>query len=163
MERTRVSDLAKSLGISLTTAYKHLKQFRQELSAHIVKEKGIILLDREGVEMLTASIQATTVTPSGIRTPAIQPTVDLSPMTNRMEAMERAILMLCSEMKGLKEENASLRFRLERPIENLPADPPRQITPWSPEPKPDPLEGKPWYQRVWVSLVHPTRLRRWDN
>lgn len=165
MERIRISTLAKSLGTSTTTVYKHMKRLDARLSAHITKEGGITFITNEGAGILKASIQATTVTPvPAVTVPVPVPMpapVDLAPVVNRLDSIEKAFLVMVEEIRNLKQENAALRLRLEPPP--LPAEfskPPEPVKAWAPTPKADPLEGAGIFARAWAHLVHPERLRR---
>lgn len=165
MERIRISTLAKSLGTSTTTVYKHMKRLETRIAAHVTKEGGVTFITTEGAAILKASIQATTVNPPpaiAFPVPAPMPApVDLAPVVNRLELMERALYVMVEEIKGLKQENAALRLRLEPPP--LPPEfnkPPEPVQVWKPEPKADPLEGAGLLARAWTHLVHPERLRR---
>lgn len=165
MERIRVSTLAKGLGTSTTTIYKHMKRLDQRLSNHITKDGGVTFITTEGVGILKASIQATTISPApSVTLPVPVQThtmVDLSPIVNRLESMERGFMVMVEEIKGLKQENAALRLRLEPPP--LPTafhETPKPVKAWTPTPKPDPLEGAGIFERAWIYLVQPEKLRR---
>ena len=165
MERIRISTLAKSLGTSTTTVYKHMKRLDARLSAHVTKEGGVTFITPEGAAILKASIQATTINPAPpvtVPVPVPMPApVDLSPVVNRLDSMEKAFLVMAEEIRGLKQENAALRMRLEPPP--MPAEftkPPAPVQVWTPAVKPDPLEGAGFLARAWAHLVHPERLRR---
>lgn len=165
MERIRISTLAKGLGTSTTTVYKHMKRLDARLSAHITKEGGVTFITTEGAGILKASIQATTINPAPpVTLPVpvqVQAPVDLSPIVNRLESMERGFMIMVEEIRSLKQENAALRLRLEPPP--LPAifnEPPKPVNVWTPTPKPDPLEGAGIFARAWAYLVQPETLRR---
>lgn len=72
-----------------------------------------------------------------------------------IEAHGREAAAIRAEVSRLVEENRALRLRLEPPPE-----PARQIKAWSPDPRPDPAAGHPWWRVAWLSLVAPERLRR---
>ena len=165
MEQIRISTLAKSLGTSTTTVYKHMKRLDARLSAHVTKEGGVTFITPEGATILKASIQATTVSPAPpvvVQVPAPMPApVDLAPVVNRLDSMEKAFLVMVEEMRSLKQENTALRMRLEPPP--LPEDfnkPPKPMKAWVPEIRPDPLEGAGLLTRAWVYLLRPEKLRR---
>lgn len=80
----------------------------------------------------------------------------------RLEAIEKALVTLAERVGQLVEENQALRLRLEPPA-TLPADPPRPIRPWSPEPARDPAASMPWWKVAWLSLVAPEQLRRCNS
>lgn len=168
MERIRVSELAKQTGKTTTTIYKHMRRLQARLESHTTRESGIVFLSPEGAEIVKASMQATTTTPTPAAVPAsIQqtaPAVDLSPIVGRLENLERAFMAVVEELKAtrqevsaLRGENAALKVLL------LPA-PSKPAPVWKPEPaRPDPREGKNIFQRIFLELFQPDRLRRFAS
>lgn len=161
MARVRVSELAKRLNTSTTTIYKHMKRLQERLSAHIIKEPGTTYLSEEGAEIIKASMQATTTTPTSAAVPAsIQqtaPGVDLSPLMAKLDDLGRAMVALAGEVQTLRQENAALKVLL------LPA-PSKPVEVWQPEPaRPDPREGKNIFQRIFLELFQPDKLRRFAS
>jgi len=150
----RVSEIAKETGVSLQTVYRHLKKIDAAVKAHVYKEKGIVTLDEEGELLLKQSLSATTtaVVPSLAPAPA---TADLTLVVSRLEAVERAILLLVEENKRLANENGALRMFLAPP-----PPPPKPMVVWHPERIADPLDGMPWYRRLWVEWFEPWKMRR---
>lgn len=57
MEKFKVSQVAKDLGISPTAVYKKFKTSSELFQNHITKEKGITYVDREGFELVKNSLQ----------------------------------------------------------------------------------------------------------
>ena len=123
MERMKVSTLAKSLKTSTTTVYKHLKRLEDRLSGQVKKDGGITYLTPTAVELVTASIQATTVQPEPVEevhaVVAIPPTVDLSPVSGRLALIEKAILAVCEQNNALVQANRELQSRLSAQSEQL--------------------------------------------
>jgi len=168
MERIRISTLAKSLGTSTTTVYKHMKRLDARLSAHITKEGGVTFITTEGAGILKASIQATTVNPAlpvAVPVPVPVPAaVDLAPVVNRLESMEKAFLIMAEEIRSLKQESAALRMRLEPPP--LPQDffkSIKSVEVWKPEMPADPLAGMSFIEKVWVKVFEPQRMRKFSS
>jgi len=62
------------------------------------------------------------------------------------------------EVMELRQENRALRAFLMPP-----QDPPKPIIPWKPKPAKEPLEGMAWYQKAYVKIAEPWRLRRHDS
>ena len=73
-------------------------------------------------------------------------------------ALREVVSRLVEENRALRSEVAGVRLALLPPT-----DPPRPVTPWQPEPRPDPLAGASWFRRVWVEMTAPERLRRFDS
>lgn len=51
-----VKEIADLLGVSMVTVYNHLKKNRQELKGHITKQKGVIYVKEEGLNILKVSL-----------------------------------------------------------------------------------------------------------
>ena len=151
----RISEIAKESRVSLQTVYRHLKKLDRSIKGHVFKEKGIITLNEEGERLLKDSLNntSTNVLPiSSIQQPV------LTPILERLETIEKAVLMLVDENRRLANENKSLRIYLMPP--ELPAVP---VIPWLPEARKDPLEGMAWYQRTYVKVIEPWRMRQYSS
>lgn len=83
------------------------------------------------------------------------PQVDYS---QRFEGIEKVLFALVEEIKTLKCENRALRIQLIPP--EKPAMP---VIPWQPENPKDPFEGMAWYQRAYVQIIEPWRMRRYTS
>ena len=88
--------------------------------------------------------------------------VDMTGTNNRLETVEKALLLLVEqnqrvygELANLREENAALRRFLMPPV-----DPLKPVIPWQPENLNDPLENLAWYQRAWVQVFEPWKMRK---
>lgn len=81
--------------------------------------------------------------------------VDLSPVLAKLESLEKGMVFMAERIAGLEKENKSLRLQLMPPVK--PANP---IIPWKPEAAADPLEGLAWYQRAWVQVFEPWKMRK---
>lgn len=75
------------------------------------------------------------------------------------EAFKSEIQGLKTEIRNLAEENQKLRVQLLPP----PQEPPKKIIPWHPEMPKDPLEGMSWFQRAFVQVFEPQKLRQYDS
>ena len=76
----------------------------------------------------------------------------------RNEGIEKVLMAMVEEIKGLRKENNALKAYLMPPQE-----PPKQVIPWQPEAPKNPLDGMSWLQRAYVQVVEPWRLRRYDS
>lgn len=111
MERFRISSVAKSLGVSTTTIYKHLKRLQTRFKVQTIQEAGVTYLTEEGVDLLREAMAAAqevvqTVPPA---VPVIQ--------EDRLSAIEKSILALVDEVARLKAENQKLRQERRQPTE----------------------------------------------
>ncbi len=110
----------------------------------------------------TASDEIQTLFP----VPVVQtPVVDMTVTNNRLETVEKALLLLVEqnqrvqgELVSLRQENAALRHYLMPPEQ--PALP---VVPWQPEKINNPLEGLAWYQRAWVQVFEPWKMRKYAS
>lgn len=64
-------------------------------------------------------------------------------MTTRIEALEKAVLMLVEENRNLVQRVGGMQMLLMPP-----AKPTTAAIAWQPEKPKDPLEGMAWYQRI---------------
>lgn len=79
-------------------------------------------------------------------------------MTTRIEALEKAVLMLVEENRTLNQRVSGIQAFLMPP-----AKPAMPMIPWQPEKPKDPLEGLAWYQRAWVQVFEPWRMRKYAS
>lgn len=141
------------------------------------KRENVVYIAQEGFDSLQkiAGLVRDGVSPAeAIR--QVKVTAELVPMRagdslapHRIEGIEKGLLLLAEENKalrqtigtlveevrGIREENRGLRALLSPPVE--PANP---IIPWKPETPADPLEGLAWYQRAWVQVFEPWKMRK---
>lgn len=171
MSETRVSDLARQIGVSVQTVYRLMERLGSRLDGHVTKINGVRLVDDDGAAKIREAIGQTTVKPSRKMVATQAPDV-----AARLEGVERSIMALVeahrqaieahgresaairAEVSRLVEENRALRLRLEPPPE-----PARQIKAWSPDSRPDPAASMPWWRVAWLSLIAPEQLRRCDS
>lgn len=78
--------------------------------------------------------------------------------SQRLEGIEKVLFALVEEIKSLKTENRALRVQLSPP--EKPVIP---VIPWHPENQKDPLEGMTWYQRAYVQVMEPWRMRQYSS
>lgn len=93
------------------------------------------------------------------------PTVDMTATNTRIETVEKVLLLLVEqnqkiqqELANLRQENTTLRRFLMPPEQ-----PVKPIMPWEPGKAKDPLEGLTWFQRAWVQIFEPWRMRRYAS
>lgn len=83
----------------------------------------------------------------------------------QLDEIKKVMLMMAEqnqktqeEVKALRQENQALRAFLMPP-----QDPPKPVIPWKPEPAKDPLEGMNWFQKTYVKVFEPQKLRQYDS
>jgi hypothetical protein len=153
------------------------------LDGHVTKANGVRLVDDDGAAKIREAIGQTTVKPT---TKAVQ----INQTAGRLEGIERSIMALVEShrqaiethgkevaalrepMVRLLEENRRLSAQVEMLVEENrinrlalapSSDQARQVKAWSPEPRPDPAAGLPWWRVAWLSIIAPEQLRRWDS
>ena len=163
----RVSDLAKEAGTSVQSVYRAVKRLGKRLEGKVSKVNGVSEVSDEGAaivrEALKVSAGATIVKPTPPEVTPPAPAVDLSPLSGRLESMEKALLAVAEELRAtrqevstLRGENAALRVML------LPA-PSKPAPVWKSEPaRPDPREMN-FFQRIFCELFAPDKLRRFAS
>lgn len=178
MEKLKVAQVAKELGITPTAVYRKFKTCSEQVQGHIIKEKGITYLSRLGVESLRASSQ---------KPQQESLSHGYEPVHNQVQTLERQVAEQRGIILGLQKtldtilaNHADERARadtiimklstdiggLKKALEDnrrvpLPANPP-PVQPWKPEPRRNPLEGLGLLQRLWVEWFEPERLRQWE-
>lgn len=166
---TRIADVARTLNVSGMTIRRHLERKRAILGTHIREEGGITTISDEGIGILRESVEASSVRPLHRKEPATAvstPPATISPeISNRLEAMEKAIMLLVDENRATREENrnlradvAVLRQRLEPPVLALDFlnEPVKAVAPWHPSREKPKFSG---WQRLWFKIFDPSRLR----
>ena len=74
------------------------------------------------------------------------------------KALRQTISILVEEVRGIREENRSLKTFLSPPSE-----PVKAIRPWQPEKVKDPLESLGFFERIWAQVVEPQKMRQFDS
>lgn len=153
MKKQKVSEIAKSFGVSTTAIYKHLKRVWNQLKGHVSKEGKTTYLDDIGFEILRKAIENARTSTHVIIVPQ-KP----EEQNQRLEGIEKMMILMAEEIKSLREEVSRLNLKLSPPIETV-----RPILSWQPERPKDPLEGLAWYQRAWVEIFEPWKMRKYDS
>jgi len=153
MAKHKISEIAKNFGVSTTAVYKHLKRVWNRLEGHTTKEGKTTFLDDEGFEILREAYESARTATQVITVPA-KP----EEQNHRLEGIEKVMVVMAEEIKNLRAEVSRLNLRLAPPIE-----PTRPAIAWQPEKPKNPLEGLAWYQRAWVQVFEPWRMRRYAS
>lgn len=122
---------------------------------------------KEAADKLTGSVP---VQPASKQLDSTSPS--LVALAEQMKAMEQAFILVADELKtnrakmdtlilemeNVRRENAALRLQLVPP-----AEPAKPVMVWQPDTPRDPLEGASWFERLYISVLRPERLRRYQN
>lgn len=152
-----------------------------------VKSDGKLMVNEESATMLEAMRKtiAAGTSPAvaaqevkGILSQPACPTIREPDTTARLESLEKSIMLLVeshergatairAEISHMVEENRHLAGQIEgfqNQITALLMPPaPTRFEVWQPDPRPDPADSMPWYQRLWMEFVTPEKLRRFDS
>ena len=164
----RVNEIAGILRVSQTTIYKRFAGMKDRLKPHAHKEKGALLFDDAALEIFRESI--TTADQESI--PVSQSKEVGNPLQEGISELKQVLLTMADSMRSMVEENRSLRGEVsllknqvtELQVALLPPPPAQGLTPsvpWAPEIRPDPTTGMTWWQRIWVEITAPEKLRRY--
>lgn len=153
MSKHKISEIAKTFGVSTTAVYKHLKRVWNRLEGHTTKEGKTTLLDDEGLEILRGAFET-----ARTATQVITVTAKPEEPNHRLEGIEKVMVLMAEEIKNLRAEVSRLNLRLAPPAET-----PKAVLVWEPEKTKDPLEGLAWYQRAWVQMFEPWKMRRYAS
>lgn len=126
MKQYKVSEVAKVFGLSTTAIYKHLKRFQTHLNGEVSKDAGATLVSEKGIEILREHLSASVVQ-SREMTPA---------KDDRIDGIEKSMLLLVEKMTALVTENAALRSEVSAMRQVLEYKP---VSPAITEKKPQPV------------------------
>ena len=177
MENQKVATIAKKLGVSTQAVYKKLAKLGNQVATELVKETGATWLTPKGVEILEESF-------------GNKPKINIATVDNLVATLQKGIdekqALIVSQQETIRqllEKQAEERARADtiimklsndlgcvrilledtkKPIPLL-AEPPEPVKVWQPEPKVDPLEGLAWYQRAWVQVFEPWKMRKYAS
>jgi len=175
MNKLKVSSVAKKLGISTQAVYKKLAKVGDQIGNCLIKENGMTYLTDDGVEMLRSTLQvrAGAVSPVGNLVETLQKSLGEKQaiidkqqalidqlVCNQMEERQRSdtIIMKLSNdlgnMRTLLEESNKTKIFLTQTLK-----PTKQVKPWEAPKGKKPLENKTWYQKLWIEIFEPWKMR----
>ena len=193
MERQKVSEIARKLGVSCQSVYKKLARGDTRLTPHIFKAGNATFLDKEGSIILAEMFGKTDskpVSPIDTQVDNLMTTIkdQLREKQQTVEAQQRIIENLISQQKEQRERTDIVLMKLTTDISTLQkaleyrkpelpantADSSNRINTQKENTAPeiftrqsenlkDPLENLPWYRRFWIELTTPEKLRRYDS
>ena len=109
MEKMKVSQVAKILGISPTAVYKKFKTSSELFQNHITKEKGVTYIDAEGFELVKNSMQK----------PMSEP---VSPGSELVETLQKELDRKQGIIESLIAQNEAQRQRTDTILMKLTND-----------------------------------------
>jgi DNA-binding transcriptional MerR regulator len=172
IEYVKLAEAARKLGVHIDT----LRYWTKLLGIEGVKNGNIRYIPADCLEKLQAikeMVSQGTQTCEAIRkvneTPqslALVPVPQNHPSetTARLEGMEKAILTLVEKISGLVDENQKLRKEVSF-VRGLliPEKKTVPVIPWKPEIPRDPFEGLGFFERIWVQVLEPQKMRQFDS
>lgn len=178
MEKVKIAQVAKTLGVSLNSVYRKVKHSETKLNGHVIKENGVTFVSAEGVEILRGLFSRLnpSETPENKGDPAVSHLQEI--IANQQRTIDTLISKHSEERARQAEERAradTIIMKLTQDVGNLQKvleerkpvplaiEPPKTIAPWSPEKPIDPLKSMTWYQRVWVQVFEPWRMRKYAS
>ena len=166
MKKLKVSQVAKIVGASVATVYRRINSC-ESLQSHLIKVKSTTFLDEEGVEILKRSFQKEEPDKADVETEYLKKIIEQQQTTinellaRHAEERQRSDTII---MK-LSNDLGNVRTLLEdakKPVAFL-SVPPKPVKVWEPEAVRDPLEGLNWYQRIWVEVFEPWKMRKYAS
>lgn len=177
MESVKIAQVAKTLGVSLNSVYRKVKQSEEELNGHIMKENGVTFVTSEGVEILRGLFSR--LNPSETTdnredqansclrevVASQQKTIDALIAQHAEERVRQAdervradtIIMKLTQDVGKMQK--MLEEKKPEPI-TVPETLLRIVKPWEPKKVASPLTGKTWYQKLWFEIFEPWKMRQ---
>lgn len=184
MEKMKVSQVAKKLGVTTQAVYKKLATVGNRLQPNLVKESGVTYILPAGIEFLQESFGKGQQEP--VATVGNQVATVVASFEKRMDEQKEIIGGLQRTIDTLISQHAEERTRSDTIIMKLTNDvgsmqkfieyktqerektfevlqkPLPEIRTWKPEAPRDPFEGLGFLERIWVQFVEPQKMRQYD-
>lgn len=170
MEQVKISQVAKILGVSLNSVYRKVKQNETKLNDELIKTNGVTYVTKEGIEILRGlfaklnpSESATNKEDSSISClkeiiANQQKTLD-SLIARQSEERARADAIIMKLTQDVGKVQKLLEERKPEPvIEKTFAEVKPKVNPREKKVN-NPLAGKTWYQKLWIEIFEPWKLR----
>jgi plasmid maintenance system antidote protein VapI len=182
MERFKISQVAKELGVTPAGVYKRLKTDSQLVENYIVREKRTIYLTREGVEVLRNLMQKTKPESDSTSFQRVenktvdylqeliskqQETIDnlIAKQSEERQRTDTIIMKLTHDLEVTRKSALAIESKVDKlmqkpeeksadEIENKPIE---EVKPWEP-----PKKASPDYhplKKLWFELFDPAQLR----
>lgn len=179
MERFKIAQVAKILGVSLNSVYRKVKQSEEKLNGNILKENGVTYVTKEGVDTLKGLFTKLNVseTVNNKEEPANHYLQNI--IANQQKTIDALIAQHAEERARQAEERTRADTiimkltqdvgKMQKMLEERKLDPAQEkaftevkpeVKPWEPKKVANPLAGKPWYQKLWVEIFEPWKMRQ---
>lgn len=179
MKKVKIAQVAKTLGVSLNSVYRKVKLCETKLNGHVIKENGLTFISAEGVVILRSLFSRLNPGETPENKSFSVDTHLQEIIANQQRTIDALIAQHAEERNRQAEERAradtiimklsndlgSVRNLLEEARKPIPllCETPKPIPVWEPEKAKDPLEGLAWYQRAWVQVFEPWKMRRYAS
>jgi hypothetical protein len=171
--------IAKILGVSLNSVYRKVKQSEEKLNGNILKENGVTYVTKEGVDTLKGLFTKLNVseTVNNKEEPANHYLQNI--IANQQKTIDALIAQHAEERARQAEERTRADTiimkltqdvgKMQKMLEERKLDPAQEkaftevkpeVKPWEPKKVANPLAGKPWYQKLWVEIFEPWKMRQ---
>ena len=179
MESVKIAQVAKMLGVSLNSVYRKVKQSEEKLNGHILKENGVTYVTTEGVETLRGLFAKLNPGETVDNKEDSANSCLREIITNQQKTLDALIAQHAEERARQAEERARADAiimkltqdvgKMQKMLEERKPEPVLQKTfaevkpevkPWEPKKVSSPLVGKPWYQKRWVEIFEPWKMRQ---
>lgn len=170
MEQVKISQVAKILGVSLNSVYRKVKQNETKLNDELIKTNGVTYVTKEGIEILRGlfaklnpSESATNKEDSSISClkeiiANQQKTLD-SLIARQSEERARADAIIMKLTQDVGKVQKLLEERKPEPVvEKIFAEVKPKVNLREKKVN-NPLTGKTWYQKLWIEIFEPWKLR----
>lgn len=179
MEHVKIAQVAKTLGVSLNSVYRKVKQSEEKLNGHILKENGVTYVTAEGVAILRGLFAKlnpgeTVENKEDSATSCLREII-----SNQQRTLDALIAQHAEERARQAEERSRADTiimklthdvgKMQKMLEERKPEPAQaktfaevkpEVKPWQPKKVASPLAGKAWYQKLWVEIFEPWKMRQ---
>jgi len=178
LEHVKIAQVAKTLGVSLNSVYRKVKQSEEKLNGHILKENGVTYVTAEGVAILRGLFAKlnpgeTVENKEDSATSCLREIISNQQRTldaliaqhaeeraRQAEERSRADTIIMKLTHDVGKMQKMLEERKPEPVQAKTfAEVKPEVKPWEPKKVASPLVGKSWYQKLWVELFEPWKMR----
>jgi uncharacterized protein YehS (DUF1456 family) len=182
MERFKISQVAKELGVTPAGVYKRLKTDFQLVEKYVIREKRATYLTREGVEILRNLMQKTNTEQDSTGFQRVenknveylqeliskqQETIDnlIAKQSEERQRTDTIIMKLTHDLEVTRKSALAIESKVDKLMQQpeetheyeLTNKPVEEIKPWEP-----PKKASPEYhplKKLWFELFDPAQLR----
>lgn len=177
MEQVKISQVAKILGVSLNSVYRKVKQNETKLNDELIKTNGVTYVTKEGIEILRGLFAKLnpSESPTNKEDSSISCLKEI--IANQQKTLDSLIAQHAEERARQSEERARADAiimkltqdvgKVQKLLEERKPEPVIEKTFAEVKPKVNlrekkvnnPLAGKTWYQKLWIEIFEPWKLR----